>query len=282
MSHDPEPQTQNTTSQADFGNSWNEMENVTGLSNVQSDLHAKSDRLRKFDVDCQDHVKGPPQNKPESWQFNDMHGHDIQDVEEKKVGCDFSAGFFNLESTIDSPVTSLTVDHCSHTDGDFFSISDPPVESQVHVDVRDSFVPCWSAASEKEKTSVSDCLSPPQRIPESFQRGSYMLLKSSKMGIPQRRSVGLQRLNSSVSWLPDGGRDEPARREIVSRVREVFDASVETRVGKSSGWLMTEELHFPSVVECEKFGSLSRQVSIPTTFCDVAEYKRVFIAALQG
>ena len=213
-------------------------------------------------------------NETESWQFSDLLVKNSEMLRVPEFDC--STEFLDNKGRVHNSDDSLTGDHYRHTSGNFFTPAFP-VESDS--DDKDSFVPCWSAVSEKSPIGHHF---PPQRAQNSFKPDSYTLPQSAKMGRAQKRSLGLQKTRSSVTWLPDGCSHKLDREKGVSSVTELCNDFMDNKVRKSVGQSMTGELHFPSVLECERTGSLSRQMSIPVMFSDVAEYKHVFVTALQG
>lgn len=122
--------------------------------------------------------------------------------------------------------------------------------------------------------------SPPQRLPDSFPRGSYTLPCSAKMGLAHRKPVGLLAKVRHPDDCHSGIRTFVSHNLL--NVRELSCSLGGNEADVYGEHPMSGGLHFPSAVECQNVGSVTRQVTIPITFGDVVEYKRVFIAALQG
>ena len=180
----------------------------------------------------------------------------------------------NFEVSIDESAHSVSADCFSLGKLELFSAADWSVDFES--DERDSLVPCWSATSEQLNVDFS----PPQRLPDSFPRGSYTLPCSAKMGLAHRKPVGLLAKVRHPDDCHSGIRTFVSHNLL--NVRELSCSLGGNEADVYGEHPMSGGLHFPSAVECQNVGSVTRQVTIPITFGDVVEYKRVFIAALQG
>jgi hypothetical protein len=232
-------------------------DNPTASSCFYSSLFDEPNRLQDHPVDHQQSLNDSLLNEAESWELNDLFPENNEELKVPEFDC--SVDILDRTERVHDSEESLTREH-DHTSNSFFT-GVSPIESNS---VNKEHVP---------KSSSIGFNFLPQRAQNLFKPGCYTLPQAAKKGSVHKRSLGLQRPRNS-SQLSDCCSHKLSRQGVLSTVTEVC---------KSIGQSMISELHFPSVLEWERAGSgsLSRQMSIPITFSSIAEYKHVFVTALQ-